>query len=207
MGSGESAAGRGSSPRAGQSWDAASAEGVTAVYWLAAGLRANTPYPKAPVRTPPPVTAVPLASRGRAVRPARDRIRRWEGRQAACPGMRPDGRPTSAGMPRGSPESSSGSRRRCGYSGGCGPAHGDPHVVSIAEILTPVASCSLALPDLTTRGRWRVCLRSPSGTSRPRAGTSSIVPVDERPGSHPSSSPSSRDRATAWLREEAPSLW
>ena len=30
---------------------------------------------------------------------------------------------------------------------------------------------------------------------------------DERPGSHPSSSPSSRDRATAWLREEAPSLW
>jgi len=67
-------------------------------------------------------------------------------------------------------------------------------------ILTPVASCSLALPDLTTRGAGL-------STSARRLAPVHLAPGrvpssrwDERPESHPSSRPSSRDRPIAGKR-------
>ena len=52
-----------------------------------------------------------------------------------------------------------------------------------------------------------VRLRPPPAAIAPHAQGGLHPPDGVKPGRQPSRSPSSRDRTTAWLREEAPSLW
>ena len=102
------------------------------------------------------------------------------------------GPPTSAPA-RSSLPSSTGSVRRNGFASSISSICR----ITVATGLPPSPRLSVRNLGLMKTPLWRGLSSSQLQTSVGRV---------ERPGSHPSSSPSSRDRATAWLREEAPSL-
>ena len=121
-------------------------------------------------------------------------------RCAAAPGHRPDPAPQGPSSP------DEGSYLDVGLDVAHGAVLGgihSPYVVGIAGImaLVPLLNCAAIRvgpgPGISAR-LWAQIHVVPGRVPSPR--------WDERPGVQPPRRPSSRDRATAWLREGAPSL-
>jgi alkyl sulfatase BDS1-like metallo-beta-lactamase superfamily hydrolase len=117
-----------------------------------------------------------------------------------------------ATRPRGRSGAASTSPRRVNYDRACGPPRSRPRARTIlampADILLDFAAVHV-IGEKAAKADLRIdfTFTDLDQTTIPPAARGELhQPEGLKTGPHPSSSPSWRDRVTAWLREEAPSL-